>query len=335
MSKSILALAALLLASHTSAETLFDDDTVLEAALTGPLSSLIKKREKREEMPFILRVSNVEHAIMLSARGNSRLKVCSFPPLRIRFSADDTAETLFTGQEKLKLVTHCRMHDSNQTDVLEEYAAYRILNLISDVSYKVRLLHITYTDTDRHGEDNSFDRYGFVIESASELANRTGGQPAHVAGVTLSSLDEHQAATVFIFQYLIANADWSLVSAEGDDTCCHNGDLFDIGSSRYYVPYDFDLSGLVNARYAKKNPLLRNTKVRQRRYGGYCISTEVLKDALAAIKVRRADILGVIHELPGLSGKDVEETVEYLDKFFVRADDEGKLLQMFEDRCIS
>jgi len=335
MSKKILTLAVLVLASHAAASTLFENDTVLEVSLIGPLSSLIDKKESRAEMPFILRVNNVEHSIKLRARGNSRIKVCNFPPLRIQFSAEDTAESVFTGQDKLKLVTHCRLRDSNQTNTLEEYAAYRIFNLISDVGYKVRLLHITYTDTDRHTEDNSFDRYGFLIESASELANRVGGQAAHVAGVTLGSLDEHQAATVFIFQYLISNSDWSLVNAVGDSTCCHNGDLFDIGSYRYYVPYDFDLSGLVNTRYARKSPLLRKTNVRRRRYGGHCISAEALKGALVAIKARRVDILDVIRQVPGLSQNDIEAAVKYLDKFFVLANDEDELLQSFEDRCVS
>ncbi len=335
MSKKILTLAVLILASHAGASALFEDDTVLEVNLAGPLSSLVDKKERRAEMPFILRVNDVDHSIKLRVRGNSRIKLCNFPPLRIRFSSDDTGESIFASQDKLKLVTHCRLRDSNQTNTLEEYAAYRIFNLISDVGYKVRLLHITYTDTDGRSKDNSFDRYGFLIESASELAGRVGGQAAHVAGVTLSSLDEHQAATVFIFQYLIANSDWSLVTAVGDDTCCHNGDLFDIGSNRYYVPYDFDLSGLVNSRYARKNPLLRKANVRRRRYGGHCISAEALRGALAAIKARRVDILDVIRQGSGLSQKDIEETVEYLGKFFVQAEDEDKLLQTFEDRCIS
>jgi hypothetical protein len=199
----------------------------------------------------------------------------------------------------------------------------------------VRLLHITYIDTDGHTGDNSFDRYGFLIESASELADRVGGQTAHVAGVTLSSLDERQAGTVFIFQYLISNSDWSLVTAVGDDTCCHNGDLFDIGSYRYYVPYDFDLSGLVNTRYAKKSPLLRKANVKRRRYGGFCISAEALRRALVAIKARRVDILDVIRQVPGLTQNDIETAVKYLDKFFVQANDEDKLLQSCEDRCIS
>lgn len=244
--------------------------------------------------------------------------MCHFPPLRLNFAVGDTAQSIFEDQDKLKLVTHCREGDSAQLDALQEYAAYRIFNLISDVSYKVRLLHITYTDTDGRLKENTFNRYGFLIESASALANRVGGKPAHVTGVSLSSLDSQQAATVYIFQYLIGNTDWSLVTADGDDACCHNGDLFHIGSVAYLVPYDFDLSGLVNARYAQPDPSLRISRVTQRRYRGYCVSSDSLKDALTAIKARRVDILDVIRQLPGVSRKEIEATAKYLDQFFVR-----------------
>jgi hypothetical protein len=198
----------------------------------------------------------------------------------------------------------------------------------------VRLLHITYTDTDGRLKEDTFERYGFLIESASALADRVGGQPVHVTGVTLSSLDSQQAATVFVYQYLIGNTDWSLVTADEDDTCCHNGDLFDIGSGRYYVPYDFDLSGLVNARYARPNPSLRISNVRKRLYRGYCISTDSVEKALSAIKAQKVDILGLIRQLPGLSQKDIDGTMKYVEQFFARTDDVDKTVQSFDRACL-
>ena len=329
----LLLLVLLIQVSQARASSLFEDDTVLEVNLTGPLSSLFEDENVREELPFSLSANNVDHLITVRLRGKSRRSVCDFPPLRIKFAVDDTAQTIFTGQDKLKLVTHCRKHSSSQTNTLQEYAAYRIFNLLSDFSYKVRLLHITYTDTDGRLKENVFDRYGFLIESSSELAGRKGAQPAHVPGVSLGSLDSTQAATMFIFQYLIGNTDWSLVAAE-ENTCCHNGDLFDIGSVRYYVPYDFDLSGLVNPRYARPDPSLRISRVTQRLYRGYCISNDALLVALRAVKNRRADILNEIQQLPGLSQKETAATLKYVEQFFVQADDERKLVQSFERRCL-
>lgn len=330
----LLILALLFQVSHADEPLLFEDDSVLEVALTGPLSSLFEDEDGRKERPFSLRANDVDYPIKVRLRGKSRRRVCSFPPLRINFAADDTAQTIFAGQDKLKLVTHCRKYASAQVDALQEYAAYRIFTLISDFSYRVRLLRITYTDTDGGLKENTFDRYGFLIESQSGLADRLGAQPVQVPGVSLRSLDSTQAATVYVFQYLIANTDWSLVTADGEDTCCHNGDLLDIGSVRYYVPYDFDLAGLVNPRYARPDSSVRISRVTQRAYRGYCISTDALRAALSNIKARRADILDVIRQLPGLTEKDIEATLEYVEKFFARADDEDKLLKSFERKCL-
>ncbi|MCJ7815624.1 MAG: hypothetical protein MUP31_06190, partial [Xanthomonadales bacterium] len=152
-SQKLLALVLLALASPAGASPLFEDETVREITLSGPFSSLIKDKENREEIPFVLYENGLEHLIKIRVRGKSRTSVCDFPPLRLNFSPDKTAETVFANQNKLKLVTHCKNKDSAQANILKEYAAYKIFNLISDVSYKVRLVHVTYMDTDKRTEE--------------------------------------------------------------------------------------------------------------------------------------------------------------------------------------
>jgi len=332
--RRLLLLVFLAVVSPASASSLFNDDAVLEVKLSGPLSSLLKDKDASEELPFLLRANGIEHSIKVRLRGKSRRVVCSYPPLRINFATRDTAQSIFEDQDKLKLVTQCRKRDAARLDVLQEYAAYRIFNLLSEFSYKVRLLHITYTDTEGRPGKNTFDHYGFLIESSKALADRVGGEFVNETGLSLQSLDNKQAATVFVFQYLIGNTDWSLVRAEADDRCCHNGDLVDIGSTRYYVPYDFDRSGLVNASYARPDSSLRISRVTRRLYRGYCIPTDALEDAIGAIKARRADILGVISQLPGLSQKGAKATIKYLEGFFDQANDADKMLRSFERKCL-
>lgn len=324
----------LALSSNVGASPLFEDSRVLGVKLNGPLSSLFETADDRTELPFSFTANGAEHAVKVRLRGKSRRRVCEFPPLRLNFSAADTSQSIIAGQDKLKLVTHCRGSRAAQVDLLEEYAAYRIFNLLSDFSFRVRLLHITYTDTDGGLKESTFDRYGFLIEPAPGLAERVGGELTEVPGVSLGSLDVDQIATVFIFQYLIGNTDWSLVTNEEDDACCHNGDLIDTASGRYYVPYDFDLSGMVNARYARPDPSLRIKRVTQRRYRGFCIPGEALEDALGKIMARRAAIMNVIAQLPGLSTKEIAATRRYIDKFFAEADNADKLLASFERRCL-
>ncbi len=324
----------LTLACQAGASPLFEGSEVLAIDLSGPIDTLIETKAKRDELVFSLRVDDVEHPIKVRVRGNSRLRVCDFPPLRLNFSKEHSDLTVFAGQDKLKLVTHCKDDAAADANLLEEYAAYKIFNLITDVGYRVRLVKVTYHDTDEHSKEKTFVRSGFLIESASELAARVGGDIVDVAGISLGSLNTQQAAAVFVFQYLIGNTDWSLVAAETEQTCCHNGDLFDIGSDRYYVPYDFDLSGLVNASYARPDPALRISRVTKRLYRGYCISTDAVENALKDITARRASILDVIHQLPGLPQKEVDAKTRYLEQFFARASNEQKTVRLFERKCL-
>jgi hypothetical protein len=327
-------LLLLLAALRVDAAPLFDESSVIDIDLVGPLGRILEEKDGRTEQPFVLRAEGVEHAVEVRKRGKSRTRVCDFPPLRIEFKADADPLSPFFGERRLKLVTHCGKSERSEKYLLKEYAAYRVFNVISDVGYRVRLARINYTDIDDAPGAPALRRYGFFIESAAGLAERTGGRAVETSGVKLGSFDQQHVAQVFIFQYLIGNTDWSLVTADLDDTCCHNGDVFDIDARRFYVPFDFDLSGVVNARYAKPDSTLGISRVTQRRYRGYCISSESLAWALQAIKAQRDDIRSAVSEVPGLSEKDARVVLKYLEKFFDQAENESRLLRSFERGCI-
>ncbi len=319
--------------SPLHAGSLFEDDSPLEIELTGPLWSLIESKQERTEWPFSLRQGSNELDLQLRARGHSRLRVCDFPPLRFNLKNSDTAGTVFEGQEKLKLVTRCRKNDSSEDDVLEEYAAYRIFGLFSDVSYRVRLVLITYKDTDDRIKEKYRKSYGFLIEPRDQLAHRVDGTRSEIPAVSLKSLDKNQAALVYIFQYLIGNTDWSLVAADGDDSCCHNVELIKIGSKQFPVPFDFDLAGIVSASYARPDPSLKIKKVRMRLYRGFCTGPEVLRTALTTITSQKDKVLAVIAGLPLLTEKEKAKQIDYLESFFRKAEDTDKIIKSFEKSC--
>jgi hypothetical protein len=315
------------------ASPLFNSDTILEAEITGPFSELLRNKYDREEMAFVLGIGDEEHSVAIRTRGNSRLRVCDFPPLRLNFSADQVEGTMFAGQDKLKLISHCDNNARFERYLLSEYAAYKIFNLLSENSYNVRLIRISYVDNTSTPVESIGNYYAVILESSIEFGVRTGQVPIEATGVRLGGLDHDQAALVFVFQYLIGNTDWSLVRADGDDTCCHNIDLYERESAVQIIPYDFDLAGIVDASYAKPDPKLGLRNVTARRYRGYCIPEESVRAALNTIKNRRLDILAVFDDMPGLTQDGVEEKSAYLKQFFSRAEDADKILQMFERQC--
>ena len=148
-----------------------------------------------------------------------------------------------------------------------------------------------------------------------------------------ASTDE-QYPLMYVLRYLIAHTDWMLLKADHDDACCHNADLYQSDLRVFFVPFDFDLSGLVNARYAYPDPRLRINRVTQRRYRGLCTDRSYLSAALADVVAKREPILDVVRTLPGLEPRNAERAERYLDDFFEAAGDPERLLRSFERRCL-
>ena len=93
----------------SDASPLFDDDSVIEVTLTGPLKSLIDAKAEGTEWPFVLRAEGRDYQIKVRARGNSRLELCRFPLLRLNFRGDDAFDSVFDGQDKLKPVSYTHL----------------------------------------------------------------------------------------------------------------------------------------------------------------------------------------------------------------------------------
>jgi hypothetical protein len=313
--------------------SLFDSDEVLEVSLQGPLEQTIKDQDDRKSAPFRMLLDGQELPVSVRVRGNSRARVCQFPPLRLDFGSASVEGSVFEGHDKLKLVTHCSASVKYEQNVLVEYAAYRIFALLSDTAYRTRLLRIRYTDTD-NPESEPLIRYGFLLEPDTELAARTQAELLVAPHVVKSLLQPEQAALVFVFHYLIANTDWSLVTATGEEDCCHNGTLLAKDDMHYLVPYDFDLAGLVSARYARPDPSMGIRSVRVRRYRGYCIPGIEIAPALQVILDHEEEITALVRDLPDASAKQTKQRLEFLEPFFKEVREGEKFAAKLEQKCI-
>ncbi len=148
-------------------------------------------------------------------------------------------------------MTHCQNNsEAYEQYVLLEYLVYRTYNLLTDLSFRVRLARITYDDTESNRAPVT--RYGFLIEDKDLLAARNSVEFLEILDVPINLVDADNLALIGVFQYFIGNTDWSAFRPEPDkDECCHNTKPIGMpGGPVYSVPYDFDLSGLLNTRYA-------------------------------------------------------------------------------------
>jgi hypothetical protein len=309
---------------------LFEGESVLDVELRGPLSTTLRDSTDRTERPFILTVDGADLDVMVRVRGKSRAETCRFPPLRLAFS--NPTDTVFAGQGKLKLVTHCNRSSSYEVNLLEEYAAYRLVALLVPSALGARLVRMRYVDTEKPGK-KPLERFALLLEPKEQLAQRIGGEIAELRGVILDRLDRQQAARVFVAQYMIGNTDYSLVMAEADDTCCHNGILIEVEGRLHYVPYDFDRASLVDPSYARSSTA-GGRRGRDRRYVGYCVDGLDLETAIRHAHETREQIYSELAALESLSGKKLSGATRFLEGFFREAEDPAKLSAHFEKRCL-
>ncbi len=311
---------------------LFDGDAVLDVELRGPLKATLRDKRTPGDRPFELAVEGTTWPVDVRTRGKSRVVFCSFPPLRLNFDRDRVTAGPFAGQDKLKLVTHCRDGARSDDNLLEEFVAYRIFSLLTERSHRVRLLRVTYIDSDRPQREPQVRR-AFAIESIEQVAARTEGQVSRAKNLVKSRIARDQAARMFVFQYLIANVDWSLVKSRADDDCCHNVHIVRAGDRDYLVPYDFDLSGLVSPRYGRRTPNLRNGATRKRAYTGYCLDGLPLEEAVAFVAAQQTPVMAVIDGLPWSDADAAAKRRAFFEAFFEEAAAGGLAERMAED-CV-
>ena len=194
---------------------LFSSQEVIEFAIETDYGALRGDRTQDSEYrPAILRLTDDEGAartidIRVRTRGNFRLANCQFPPLRVNFPRTRMGGTVFDGQNGIKLVSHCRDGDSDEQNVIEEYLVYRTFNLLTDESFRVRLARVTYADGD---DDDPVVRYAFFIEEAEAMAERLGALYLEIQQANPRDFGTEQAVRFSVFQYMVGNTDWSMVS---------------------------------------------------------------------------------------------------------------------------
>ena len=126
--------------------------------------------------------------------------------------------------------------------------------------------------------------------------------------------------TLALFQFMIGNTDWSIVRERNTTLVLKDG-------LQIPVPYDLDMSGLVDASYAGPAPGLPINDVRQRYFLGYCQPGADWDSAFALYSTKKGALLNVVSEIPGLSGKSRRSSTRFLEEFFEilasRSDREG------------
>ena len=326
-------------AAQTVTRPLFQSDAALELTIEGPFRALSRDGRQRPQRDGRVRYVDASGAevvldVRLRVRGNSRVRICPFNPLWLNFRRSQVAGTVFAGQNRIKLVTLCRRSDAYRDYLAQEYQIYRAYNALTAHSFRVRWLTVNYVETDARRAD-SFTEPAFLIEEDWEVAERNGMEVVEVERLALEALDRRTTALLGVFQFMTGNTDWAATSGPPGEDCCHNGIVIAAPGSAggtVVVPYDFDQSGLVDARYARPSARLNIRSVRERLYRGYCRANPALDWAVERVNERRNAVTAAFGS--GLAREPAQRrALEYLNASYAIINDPERRHAVIDARC--
>lgn len=314
---------------------LFTNDEILNLSFRFDMTAYQRKKPKEEYMKAILTYhlnekDSINKEIKLKSRGEMRNGYCSFPPIRLNFKKAGFEKDDIKEIEKLKLVTHCQY--GNEEYLFKEYLIYKLFNVLTDTSFRVRLLKVEYIDTNEKKKKHKVvNTYAFFIEPIEILAKRINSVEVSSVNLSQKNIYPHLMDRLAIFNYMIGNTDWSVPNQ-------HNCKIL---TSLVYnptglgiiVPYDFDYSGLVDADYAIPYEGLGLESVRERRYVGICRSEESFIQSLKEFSDKKLEFYKIINDFQLLNQKEKGKMLDYLDGFFEGIDKENSVVNYLRNEC--
>jgi hypothetical protein len=296
---------------------LFEDESLLKISLRFDLSTYFRSKPQKEylkaNITFHLNESDsISEDIRLRTRGIFRNQYCMFAPIQLNFKKADFGYGDLNGISKLKMVPQCSSGKDKEDYILREYLAYKLFNVLTDTSFRVRLISVDYIDSQK--KKKSVKQYAFFIEPVEMLTARTNCIELISKTATQRNVVPRIMDRLSIFNYMIGNYDWSVPGQ-------HNVQLIkslnlDPYGHAIVVPYDFDWTGLVNASYAIPAENVGTQNVRERVFTGICRKKEIYTKELDLFLSKKDEFYKVINEFPYITQKVKRDMISYLESFF-------------------
>ncbi|HEX6944343.1 MAG TPA: hypothetical protein VF128_15550 [Gemmatimonadaceae bacterium] len=319
---------------EAEARALFAAETPVEIKLVGNFKVISKDRDTLSTKEYWGEVQmadanggELKIPVQLRTRGHYRLanKNCQMVPLRLDFKKGEVKGTVFDGQDKLKLVTHCNSNPLYEEYMIREYLAYKVHNLITPRSYRARMAKVTYVDSATGTPIET--RNGIFMEHEDDVARRMEGEIFEVRGALFDDVDQAQILEVAIFEAFVGNTDWSLAAL-------HNIRLVRQPNMNVLpVAYDLDFSGLVGTRYSTPDPRLGIRNVKERLYRGPCKEPEELVQFFSVYRDKKDAILKLYDDTPGLDARYRGDAKAFLTQWFKMIDNPRDAKWMFKENC--
>lgn len=312
--------------SAVNRQQFFLDDRVIETTITTDIKNLRSDKKMPTWLPanIVMHFSDtavINEDIRLQPRGEFRKMNCDMASLMLDFK--NTSSPKLSPLKKLKLVGGCHSTKADEELVLKEYLIYKIYNFLNNMSFRVRLLNITYKDS--RSKMKSYSQNAFLIEDIKDVCTRNNCVEANKK-IKHTVTDRPNTIFFCLFQYMIGNTDWSLPNYHNIKMIVPKTDTL---APVYLIPYDFDYTGLVDASYAVAQEQFGTTSIKDRVYRGPPGTTDELQPTVEVFKERKDRIIYYINNFPLLGTRIKREMVAYLEEFYNTIENKSSLKKIF------
>lgn len=313
----------------------FNEEQLIEITLTTDFRKLYFEKQKKENKLYAQPASitcifydsiKVTEEIEIRPRGEFRREECSMTPVMLNFKA--TKSNTLKKLGKLKLVWPCETSTYYEQLVIKEYLVYKIYNLLTEKSFKTRLVRIATQDS--KGKNKPLLFFAFFIEDVDDMARRNNCKEMPEVKLHTEQTNRKQTTLLSLFEYMIGNTDWAIPLNRNVKLIVDKKDSL---QDPFAVPYDFDYCGLVNAEYAIPPPELQIVSVRNRLYRGFARNMKELQEALHIFHNKKAAIDSLITNCNVLSWYNKKEMIDYINEFYKSVDNDKKIKYLFIDHA--
>ena len=308
--------------------SIFDIEAAVNMSIRTDFEQIINNREI-VSIPAAISVSFdntcLEFDASVEVRGNFRRNTanCDFPPIRIQFKNIEIGETIFEGNQNVKIVTHCKEKSKQFLQYMaKEYTTYKIYNLLSPYSLKVKFVEITYVDDKERMKP--IITQAFLIENIDHLAKRHN-MVEFTDKLSTDLIDEENLRMLSVFQFMIGNTDWIIPFSK-------NLKSITDGEKIITVPYDFDYTAIVDTDYTVgggQTFLLTP----ERKFKGPCYELSDLEAEFKKFEEKNKDIIQLISKSPYLKSNSKLSMKNYIDEFYSILNLKEKVIEYFQINC--
>lgn len=312
---------------------LFTDETPMDLTLKYDITAFIRNKMKGEylDAELMMHYKNYTETknIRLKARGNNRREQCFFPPIFLNFKTDPIVNSELEGFNKIKLVTHCSTSKMHTIYLLKEYLVYKLYNVLTENSFRVKLLDIKYIDTGK--KKRNYDRYGILVEPIELLVTRNESIEVDGEIIRENNVIEEEADIVALFQFMIGNTDWRI---KGGHNTKYIKSLTKLTDNVTPIPYDFDFAGIVGTHYSHPQSWTSIKSVKEREYLGYCRNNdEAHLKTINLFLDKKDQMIKTIELFSYLSERDREGMIRYMESFYDLLDNPNHFIYTLKNQC--